>query len=153
MDKIDARILSELQADGRLSWSRLSERVNLSPSACQRRVEALVGRGVIRNFTVNLDEASLGHGVTAFVAVSVDRQDTASAEAFRRWVRVQPRVQACHMLTGTIDFMLQVVSADIESLGRFLEAELLNLSAVKDASTSIVLKEVKPMRTMVGTGW
>lgn len=153
MDKIDARILSELQLDGRVRWSKLSERVNLSASACQRRVEALLDRGVIQNFTVNLDEAALGHHVTAFVAVSVDRQATGSAEEFRRWVRTQPRVQACHMLTGTIDFMLQVVAADLESLGTFLEAELLHLAAVKDASTSIVLNEVKPRRTMVTAGW
>ena len=153
MNKLDARILSELQLDGRVRWSKLSERVNLSASACQRRVEALVERGVIRNFTVNLDEAALGHHVIAFVAVSVDRQNSASAEEFRRWVRTQPRVQACHMLTGTIDFMLQVVAADLESLGRFLELELLNLAAVKDASTSIVLNEVKPRRTMVTAGW
>ena len=153
MDKIDARILSELQVDGRLRWSRLSERVNLSASACQRRVEALLERDVIRNFTVNLNETALGHHVTAFVAVSVDRQNTASAEDFRRWVHTQPRVQACHMLTGSIDFMLQVVASDLESLGRFLEAELLNLAAVKDASTSIVLNEVKPKRTMVTAGW
>ena len=152
MDKIDARILSELQANGRLGWSRLSERVHLSASACQRRVEALLATGVIRNFTLNLSEAALGHHVTAFVAVSVDRQNAASAEQFRRWVRSQPRVQACHMLTGSIDFMLQVVAADLESLGRFLEAELLNLPAVKDASTSIVLNEVKPKQTMLTAG-
>ena len=153
MDKIDARILSELQDDGRITWSKLSRRVHLSASACQRRVESLVDRGVIRNFTVNLNEASLGHHVTAFVAVSVDRQNTASAEEFRRWVRSYPRVQACHMLTGSIDFMLQVVAEDLESLGRFLESELLNLPAVKDASTSIVLHEVKPKRTMLTDGW
>ena len=153
MDKLDARILSELQVDGRMTWSRLAERVFLSASACQRRVESLVSQGVIENFTVNLNEAALGHHVTAFVAVSVDRQNTASAEEFRRWVRRRPRVQACHMLTGTVDFMLQVVTADLESLGKFLEDELLNLPAVKDVSTSIVLNEVKPKRTMVTDGW
>ena len=153
MDKIDARILSELQDDGRVAWSRLAERVHLSASACQRRVESLSVRGVIRNFTVNLDESALGHRVTAFIAVSVDRQNTACAEEFRQWVRVHPRVQSCHMLSGTIDFMLQVVATDLDSLGKFLERELLNLPAVRDASTSIVLSEVKPKRTMVGDGW
>ena len=153
MDKIDARILTELQADGRITWSKLAERIFLSASACQRRVESLLARGVIRNFTVNLDEAALGHHVTAFVSVSVDRQNTASAGEFRRWVRGHPRVQACHMLTGSVDFMLQVVAADLESLASFLEGEVLNLPAVKDASTSIVLNEVKPKRTMVTDGW
>lgn len=153
MDKIDARILSELQSDGRITWSKLAERIFLSASACQRRVESLVAQGVIQNFTVNLNEAALGHHVTAFVAVSVDRQNTASAEEFRCWVRGHPRVQACHTLTGTVDFMLQVVAADLGSLGSFLEAELLNLPAVKDVSTSIVLNEVKAKRTMVTDGW
>lgn len=153
MDKIDARILSELQVDGRITWSKLAERIFLSASACQRRVESLVTQGVIQNFTVNLNEAALGHHVTAFVAVSVDRQNTASAEEFRQWVRGHPRVQACHTLTGAVDFMLQVVASDLEALGSFLEAELLNLPAVKDVSTSIVLNEVKPKRTMVTDGW
>ena len=153
MDKIDARILSELQVDGRIAWSKLAERIFLSASACQRRVESLVAQGVIQNFTVNLNEAALGHHVTAFVAVSVDRQNTASAEEFRRWVRGRDRVQACHMLTGSVDFMLQVVASDLDSLGSFLEGELLKLPAVKDASTSIVLNEVKPRRTMVTGGW
>ncbi len=153
MDKLDAHILSVLQDDGRMAWSKLAERVHLSASACQRRVESLSARGVIRNFTVNLDENALGHHVTAFVAVKVDRQNTSYAEEFRQWVRVHPRVQACHMLSGTIDFMLQVVATDLDSLGKFLEGELLNLPAVKDASTSIVLKEVKPKRTTGSDGW
>lgn len=153
MDKIDARILSELQVNGRVTWSKLAERVHLSSSACQRRVESLLANDVIRNFTVNLNESALGHNVAAFVAVSVDRQNIASAEDFRSWVRGHPRVQACHMLSGTIDFMLQVVAGDLKSLGKFLEDELLNLPAVKDVSSSIVLNEVKPKRTSVSDGW
>ncbi|MDH5346132.1 MAG: Lrp/AsnC family transcriptional regulator, partial [Gammaproteobacteria bacterium] len=103
MDKYDARILSALQKDGRLSWARLAERINLSASACQRRVEALVEQGVIQNFTVNLNEQALGHHVKAFVAVNIDRQNTELAHEFRRKVREHPQVQACHMISGSID--------------------------------------------------
>jgi DNA-binding Lrp family transcriptional regulator len=82
MDKYDARILSALQRDGRISWSRLAEEINLSASACQRRVEALVDKGIVENFTVNLNEDALGHHVKAFVAVNIDRQNTDLAQDF-----------------------------------------------------------------------
>ncbi|MDH3645734.1 MAG: Lrp/AsnC family transcriptional regulator [Gammaproteobacteria bacterium] len=149
MDKYDARILSTLQADGRISWSRLAGQINLSASACQRRVEALIERGVIENFSVNINEAALGHHVKAFVAVNVDRQNTKMAQDFRRKVREHPQVQACHMISGGIDFMLEVVASDLDSFGQFIDGNLLSMPAVKDASSSIVLKEVKPKQTMI----
>ena len=149
MDRFDARILSLLQDDGRLSWSRLAAEINLSPSACQRRVEALVERGVIENFTVALNEEKLGHNVKAFVEVNIDRQHPKLAEDFRRRVREHPQVQACHMISGTIDFMLEVVADDLESFGHFIDGELLSMPAVKDASSSIVLNVVKKNRAMI----
>ena len=150
MDRYDTAILLALQADGRTTWSHLAKRVNLSASAVQRRVESLVERGVIENFTVNLNEAALGHNVKAFVTVNIERQDTALAEDFRRRVREHPQVQACHMISGSIDFILEIVASDLNSFGKFIEGELLSLPAVKDASSSIVLKVVKPKRTMIG---
>lgn len=149
MDRYDAGILSELQKDGRISWSRLAETINLSPSACQRRVESLIERGIIENFTVNLNEDALGHHVKAFVAVNIDRQNTKLAQDFRRRVREHPQVQACHMISGTIDFMLEVVADDLDAFGNFIDGELLSMPAVKDASSSIVLKVVKPKETMI----
>jgi DNA-binding Lrp family transcriptional regulator len=149
MDKYDARILSALQRDGRISWSRLAEEINLSASACQRRVEALVDKGIVENFTVNLNEDALGHHVKAFVAVNIDRQNTDLAQDFRRKVREHPQVQACHMISGGIDFMLEVVADDLDAFGNFIDGDLLSMPAVKDASSSIVLKEVKRKETMI----
>ena len=149
MDRYDARILSELQSDGRISWARLAEKISLSPSACQRRVEALLDRAIIENFTVNLNEAALGNHVKAFVSVNIDRQNTDLAQDFRRRVREHPQVQACHMISGTIDFMLEVVAKDLDAFGNFIDGELLSMPAVKDASSSIVLKVVKRNETMI----
>jgi len=149
MDRYDTAILIALQEDGRISWSALAKRINLSASACQRRVEALVERGIIGNFTVNLNEKLLGHRVKAFVEVNVDRQSTDLAQDFRRKVVAHPQVQACHMVSGGIDFMLEVVASDLDSFGTFIDGELLSMPAVKDASSSIVLKVVKPKRTMI----
>jgi len=149
MDRYDKEILSNLQRDGRVSWSQLATRVSLSASAVQRRVEALVARGVIENFTVNLNEAALGHNVKAFVTVHIERQNMELAEEFRRRVREHPQVQACHMISGSIDFMLEIVASDLDAFGQFIDGELLRMPAVKDASSSIVLKVVKPKQTMV----
>ena len=149
MDRFDARILSTLQSDGRISWSRLADQINLSASATQRRVEALIDKGVIENFTVNLSEEALGHHVKAFVAVNIDRQNTKLAQDFRHKVREHPQVQACHMISGTIDFMLEVVATDLDAFGNFIDGDLLAMPAVKDASSSIVLKVVKPGTTML----
>jgi len=150
MDRYDARILSVLQQDGRVSWSQLANKISLSASACQRRVEALIDKGVIENFTVNLNEQKLGHHVKAFVEVNIDRQHPDLAEDFRRRVKEHPQVQACHMISGTIDFMLEVVAKDLDSFGQFIDGELLSLPAVKDASSSIVLKVVKKNQVMIG---
>ena len=150
MDRYDTAILTTLQGHGRITWSQLARRNNLSASAVQRRVESLVERGVIENFTVNLNESALGHAVKAFVTVHVERQNTELAEDFRRKVREHPQVQACHMISGSIDFILEIVASDLDDFGRFIDGDLLRMPAVKDASSSIVLKVVKAKRTMIG---
>ncbi len=150
MDKFDTAILTTLQDEGRITWSQLAKRVSLSASAVQRRVESLQDRGVIENFTVNLNESALGHSVKAFVTVNIERQNTQLAEEFRRRVLEHPQVQACHMISGSIDFILEIVASDLDAFGQFIDGELLRMPAVKDASSSIVLKIVKAKRTMVG---
>lgn len=149
MDRYDARILSVLQQDGRISWSQLATEISLSASACQRRVEAMIDKGIIENFTINLNEKKLGHHVKAFVEVNIDRQHPDLADDFRRRAKEHPQVQACHMISGNIDFMLEVVAKDLDSFGQFIDGELLGLPAVKDASSSIVLKVVKKNQAMI----
>ena len=143
MDKFDATILDALQVNARMSWVQLAERINLSTSACQRRVEALQRKGVIEGFTVRLNEKALGHNVKAFVTVTVDRQNPELAHEFRRWVNGQTQVKTCHMISGTSDYMLEVAATDLEAFGQFLDSELLALASVKDATSSIVLGRVK----------
>lgn len=143
IDKIDYRILRELQADGRLSWVELAARVNLSATACQRRVQALIDAGVISGFSARIDPTALGLEVEAYVAVSVERQDLESAQRFREAIRRWPEVQTCHMMSGEVDYLLRVVAPDLRSFGRFIEEKILSVPGVKDASSSIVLDPVK----------
>lgn len=143
LDRFNAAIIGALQNNSRITWTRLAEKVNLSTSACQRRVEALREQGVIERFTINLDESALGLKVRAFVAVSIDRQNPYLATEFRDWVMNHRQVKTCHMISGASDYMLEVVAPDLESFGHFLDSELLPMPGVKDAVSSIVLGKVK----------
>lgn len=143
LDEIDRKILRELQADGRLPWVELGERINLSATACQRRVQALVARGVVDGIAARINPEALGYEVEAFVSVYVDRQDLKLAQQFRSAIRQYPEVQACHMMTGQVDYLLRVVARDLKSYGRFVEEKILGMPGVKDASSSIVLDRIK----------
>ena len=143
MDQFDYKILAALSADGRLSWTHLADQVNLSASACQRRVEALIKNDVIEKFTLAINPDALGLSIQALVSVNVERGDTQKAEELRTWLTQHPRVRSAYMVSGTIDYMLDVVATDLEDLARFLDTELLSMPAVRDATSSIVLKPIK----------
>jgi Lrp/AsnC family leucine-responsive transcriptional regulator len=143
LDQRDHKILRALQADGRLSWVALAERVNLSATACQRRVQAMLDKGVIDGFAARIDPEALGYEVEAYVSVYVDRQDVELAQEFRDSIRNYPEVRTCRMMTGQVDYLLRVVANDLKSFGRFMEEKILRMPGVKDASSSIVLDRIK----------
>lgn len=143
MDSIDSRIVRELQREGRISWVDLGERVNLSPSACQRRVQSLIERGIITGFGAKLDPTAMGYEIEAYLSVRVERHDVKRAQEFRRAISGYPEVLTCRMMTGDIDFLLRVIAKDVRSYGRFVEEKILSLPGVTDASSSIVLDQIK----------
>ncbi|MDX1482136.1 MAG: Lrp/AsnC family transcriptional regulator [Woeseiaceae bacterium] len=142
-DSIDRKIIAELRRDARISWVELSDRVNLSASACQRRVQALIDDGVITGFSARVDPRALGYDIEAYLSVRVERHDVKSAAEFRRAIAGYPEVRTCRMMTGDIDFLLRVIARDVRSYGRFVEEKILSLPGVTDASTSIVLDQIK----------
>lgn len=142
-DAIDQKILRELQRDARISWVELSDRVSLSASACQRRVQALIDDGVITGFSARVDPRALGYDIEAYLSVRVERHDVKSAQEFRKAIQSYPEVRTCRMMTGDIDFLLRVIAKDVRSYGRFVEEKILSLPGVTDASTSIVLDQIK----------
>lgn len=150
IDNTDLKILRELQADGRIAWVELAERVALSASACQRRVQSLIERGVIESISAQINPEALGFEVQAFVSVHVDRQDVGRARKFRNLIGKCPEVIACHMLTGEVDYLLLVVAKDLRSFGRFVEEKILGMPGVKDASSSIVLDRIKLSASLLG---
>ncbi|MEL7311104.1 MAG: Lrp/AsnC family transcriptional regulator [Pseudomonadota bacterium] len=143
LDRFDITILHELQLDGRQSWVELSNKVNLSPSACQRRTQALTEQGIIDRFAVSVNVQRIGFDVEAFVAVTIERQNQKLAEQFRRAMLDLPEIQSCHMLSGSIDFILRVIARNLRAYGQFIQTEILSLPGVKDATSSIVLERIK----------
>ena len=143
IDKFDLAILQELQADGRLTNAELAQRVGLSAAPCWRRVRALEEAGFIKGYHAEIDRHKIGLGVLAFVRVDADRTTGDLTRRLEDAIRRLPEVIACHYISGTGTFELQVVSQDLDSFSRFALQHLLNLPNVKDIHTSFSLGEVK----------
>ncbi|MFP5509180.1 MAG: Lrp/AsnC family transcriptional regulator [Alphaproteobacteria bacterium] len=142
-DDIDQRILTLLQQDSRISNVDLADRVGLSPSSCWRRVKALEESGIIRQYTVALDDEKQGLDFGAIVHVHLTRHDPDQLDAFIRAVRNRPEIRACYATTGQADYHLHVVCADIEAYNQFLERVLFRIPAVASAQTNVVLRRIK----------
>lgn len=143
LDRIDQKLLSSLQEDGRITNAELAERVNLSASACLRRVQRLERAGVICGYAAQVDAASLGLDLQAFVRVQLKQHDSATVEAFAERVNGWDEVATCHALTGDMDYLLHVYVSDLEHFSRFLLDRLLNTGGVADVNSSFVLRTVK----------
>jgi len=143
LDRIDRRILEELQTDARLSSADLAEKVSLTTSPCWRRVKRLEEEGLISGYHARLDAQRLGYQVTAIVQVSLDKKDTESLQAFEEAVQGIPQVLACFRISGRYDHQLIVVAEDLEAYGTFSGNYINGLPSIKEVYTSFVLKEVK----------
>ncbi len=143
LDKFDLAILMELQADGRLTNAELSTRVGLSAAPCWRRVKALEEGGYIKGYHAEIDRHKIGLGVLAFVRLDADRNNGDVTRQLEEAIRAIPEVIACHYISGTGTFELQVVSRDLHTFSQFAREVLINLPNVKDLHTSFSLGEVK----------
>jgi DNA-binding Lrp family transcriptional regulator len=143
LDQIDRRILSLLQAEGRMTNVELAARVGISPPPCLRRVRALEQAGFIRGFHAALDPQRLGFEVTVFAQVRLRSQAEADLRAFEELARGWPVVRECHMLNGEVDFMLKCVATDLKAFQRFLTESLTPAPNVASVKTSLVIRSGK----------
>jgi DNA-binding Lrp family transcriptional regulator len=114
LDSVDRHILSELQADGRMTNVELAKRVGLSAPPCLRRVRRLEEQGVIRGYHADLDPQVLGWEITFFALVGLETQKEAVLSAFERMVTAWPEIRECHMIRGGGDFLLRLVARDTQ---------------------------------------
>lgn len=148
LDKFDIHILQELQADGRLTNAELASRVGLSAAPCWRRVRALEEAGYIRGYRADIDRQKVGLGVLAFVRLDAERNHGDVTRQLEKAIRAIPEVVACHYISGSGTFELQVVSRDLNHFSQFTREVLINLPNVKDLHTSFSLGEVKASATL-----
>ena len=141
--KFDVAILSELQNDGRLTNAELAQRVGLSAAPCWRRVRALEEAGYIKGYRAEIDRHKIGLGVLAFVRLNAERNNGDETKKLEAAIQRLPEVVACHYISGTGTFELQVVCRDLNSFSQFAREVLINLPNVKDLHTSFSLGEVK----------
>ena len=136
LDRIDLRILHDLQADGRMTNVELAKNAGISAPPCLRRVRALEEAGFIRGYHADLNAEALGYGVTVFAQVGLTSQAESDLVAFEELVAEWPEVRDCYMLAGETDFLLRIVATDWDSYNRFLTSRLTaapNVSHVKSA--------------------
>ena len=143
LDKYDLAILQELQTDARLTNAELAQRVGLSAAPCWRRVRALEEEGFIKGYRAEIDRNKIGLGVLAFVRLDADRSTGNLTREMEDAIAKIPEVVACHYISGTGTFELQVVAQDLDSFSGFARQHLMNLPNVKDLHTSFSLGEVK----------
>jgi len=142
LDAIDWKILSELQNDGRITNVALARRVGISAPPCLRRVRALEEAGYIRGYRALLDEKRLGYEVTMFALVHLSSQAEPDLAAFEAFVRGQPLVRECWMLSGEVDFILKCVAPDLKTFQAFV-TELTGAPHVRNVKTSLSLRMSK----------
>lgn len=143
LDAIDQRILENLQASARLTNLELAERAGISPSPCLRRVRNLEAMGIIEGYAAKLNRQRIGLGLTAFIAVNIDRHSDAEDHALKAFVRDQPEVIACYVTSGADDFLLEVVVPDLPAFKTFTLEHLLRVPGVKDIRSSFAIDTIK----------
>jgi len=143
LDAIDRLILGALQADGRLTNVELAERVGLSPSPCLRRVKRLEREGYIGGYRAVLPRSRVGLDLTVFVGVKIEGHADERADAMQEAVAAMPEVVAFHMITGEVDYLLEVVVPDLGHYQRFLLDKLLSLPIIKEVRSTIAIQTLK----------
>jgi len=146
LQKIDQKILRELQSDSRRSAASIGETVGLSASACHRRIRLLEERGVIEGYGARLNAEKLGYAMTFFVEVSLEGQSETVLGAFERAAAARPEVLECYLTTGTADYVMKVSAQDTDDYERIHRRVISGLPHVIRIQSSLVMKTVKSWR-------
>ncbi len=142
IDATDRRILMVLQKQGRITNADLADRVNLSPSACHRRVERLETDGFIAGYVALLNTRRMGRPTMVFVEITLQSQAEDLLDAFEREVARVPDILECHLMAGTADYLLKILAEDTEDFARIHRQFLSRLPGVRQMQSSFALRTV-----------
>ena len=143
MDHFDKKLLSILQTNGRISNVELSEAVNLSESACLRRVKSLEERGFIDKYVALLDQKRAGLTNTVFVHIVLKREEKSELLAFEEAVKEIPEILECYLMTGEFDYLLHLVVANMADFERLHNESLTQLPGVSRVNSSFAIRTVQ----------
>jgi Lrp/AsnC family leucine-responsive transcriptional regulator len=143
IDRIDRKILTVLQIDGKISNVELAKKVGLSPSPCLERVKRLEQQGYITGYTATVDPTKLGAAMLVFVEITLSKTSVDIFAEFSAAVQGLDDIQECHLVSGNFDFLLKARVADMSSYRKLLGDTLLRLPGVSESRTYVVMEEVK----------
>ena len=142
LDSTDLRILNVLQIRGRITNVELADEINLSPSACHRRIQRIEERVFIKDSVALLDSRKVGVPTTVFVEITLTAQADEILDAFEKAVSKIPDVLECHLMAGSADYILKVVAEDTEDYSRIHRQHLTRLPGVAQMQSSFALRTV-----------
>ena len=148
LDRIDRRILTLLQQDGRMAMKDLSEQVGLSITPCIDRVKRMERDGVITGYYARVDPAQLGASLLVFVEITLDHKNGNMFEKFRREVLKVPEVQECHLVSGDFDYLIKARIGEMSDYRKILGNVLLQLPGAVQSKSYVVMEEVKESLTI-----
>ncbi len=143
LDRLDRRILDELQSDARVSNQELAQRVGLSPAPCWRRLRRMEEEGFIAGYATLLSAAAIGLPIQAYALVSLENHHPQTVRQFDQLVRERAEVLECHSMSGPNDYLLRIVAASMDAYEQFLSTRVLQLPGVRSVNTSFVLRTKK----------
>ena len=143
LDPFERKILRELQRDASLTTAEIAERVGLTPSPCWRRIDRLEREGLIRKRVALIDRRKVGLNAQIFAQVKLNAHGRANLDEFSATIGTFPEVLDAYVLMGTMDFMLRIVTQDIDAYERFFFERLSKLPGVQEIHSTVALSEIK----------
>ena len=143
MDLLDKKIIKILKNNSKATLQTISDQINLSVAPTARRINQLEIKGIIKNYTVNIDENSLGYKFPAFIFISLERQQSKNFDKFEEKILSFPEVVECWLMTGTKDYLIRIAVNDVEEFENFLTKKLTVIEGVSSVESSIPLRRVK----------
>ena len=143
LDEIDWKILAALQKRSNLRNNDLADDVGLTPAPCLRRVKNLSQIGIIKGFSITLDNKQLGFGLSALVEVTLTDHSTRAARKFLNTIQGNPEIIACYMVTGDSDFILRIMTANVDTYRKLIWDDLHAIEEVLKIRSSVILETFK----------
>lgn len=143
MDDINKKIIKILKTNGKTTLQNISEKINLSVAPIARRINQLEKNNIIKNYSINIDETSLGYKFPAFIFISLEKQQSKNFDKFEKKILNFPEVVECWLMTGSKDYLIRIAVKDVSEFEDFLTKKLTVIDGVSSVETSIPLRRVK----------